>query len=155
MAKARSHQGEELLRRIRLRFEQLGITKNELARRIGAAGPTVIEWFTQGALPDGEKLARLPEALEVNGHWLLTGDGPMLPPGAGSGASDQAFRLGAQAVTAEVRRFVSDLEQRYTEKEESEAATQRAARRLALTQEQADRARQEPGRRKRPRRRAS
>ena len=141
-----------MLRRIRLRFEQLGITKNELARRVQAAGPTVIEWFTKGALPDGEKLARLPEALGVNGHWLLTGDGPVLPPGSGVEATDRSFRLGAQAVTAKVRRFVETLEAHYTD---VEAASQHAAKRLALAEEQADRARQMPGRRKRTRRRAS
>jgi len=151
VAKARSRQGEELLRRIRLRFEQLGITKNELARRIGAAGPTVIEWFTKGALPDGEKLARLPDALQVNGHWLLTGQGPLLPPGAGSNAADLAHRFGAQEVTAKVRRFVGELESQYADGD----ASQHAAKRLALSREQADRAREAPGRRKKARRQAS
>lgn len=149
MAKARSRQGEELLRRIRLRFDQMGITKNELARRIGAAGPTVIEWFTKGALPDGEKLARLPEALEVNGHWLLTGDGPMLPPGSGTETADRAIRTGNQMVLGDVRRFVSDLEARYTK---DESPSQRAAKVAGFAREQADKARQTPGRRKAVRR---
>lgn len=152
MAKARSRQGEELLRRIRLRFDQLGITKNELARRIGAAGPTVIEWFTKGALPDGEKLARLPEALQVNGHWLLTGQGSMLPPGTGTDAGDRAHRFGAQEVTAKVRQFATQLESQYSD---GTAEHAHAERRLALAQAQADRAREMPGRRKKPRRQAS
>lgn len=144
----RLRQREELLHRIRLRLEEVGISKNELARRIGAAGPTVIEWFTKGALPDGEKLARLPDALQVNGHWLLTGEGSMLPPGSGTEQSDHAFRAGAQAVTAQVRRLVTQLETVYADGEH-------AHRRLALTREQADRARATPGRRKKARRQAS
>jgi transcriptional regulator with XRE-family HTH domain len=121
----------------------MGISKNELARRVGAAGPTVIEWFTRGALPDGEKLARLPEALGVNGHWLLTGEGSMLPPGAGPDASDRATRTGAQSVIADVRHLVHDLEAKY-----AEPATLRAAKVAGFVREQAQKAQRTPGRRK-------
>lgn len=71
----------EVRQRLQLAFERSGLTQAELAERCRAAKGTVSDWFNpeKDAVPDGEKMARLPAALRVSGHWLLTGDGPVVP----------------------------------------------------------------------------
>lgn len=52
------------------------MSQADLARELGVGVATVSEWFTRGRVPSGEVILRLPDALEVSGHWLLTGRGP-------------------------------------------------------------------------------
>lgn len=52
------------------------MTQADLARELGLGVATVSEWFTRGRVPNGDVMLRLPRTLGVNGHWLLTGDGP-------------------------------------------------------------------------------
>lgn len=52
------------------------MSQADLARELGVGVATVSEWFTRGRVPSGEVILRLPDALQVNGHWLLTGRGP-------------------------------------------------------------------------------
>jgi transcriptional regulator with XRE-family HTH domain len=59
------------------------MSQADLARELGVGVATVSEWFTRGRVPSGDVMLRLPRALAVNGHWLLTGEGPRdLDPGA-------------------------------------------------------------------------
>ena len=55
------------------------MTQSELARRIGVRQATISQWFSENspAQPKAEQMVKLPHALEVNGHWLLTGEGTM------------------------------------------------------------------------------
>lgn len=63
-------------RRLREAFEAAGISQAELARRTNTTPPSVSDWFRRGAMPSGDAMLRLPEALGVSADWLLYGTGP-------------------------------------------------------------------------------
>lgn len=52
-------------------------TQAKLAASIGVSQGSVSRYLN-GEWPSAETLLRLPEALGVSGHWLLTGKGPMI-----------------------------------------------------------------------------
>ena len=61
--------------RLRLVLEDRQMSQADLARELGVGTATVSEWFTRGRVPSGDVMLRLPHALTVSGHWLLTGKG--------------------------------------------------------------------------------
>lgn len=65
--------------RLRLAMSVRGITQTELGKRIGVRQATVSQWLsrTNPSEPKADQLLRLPDALGINGHWLLTGRGSM------------------------------------------------------------------------------
>lgn len=71
----------EFLSRLRTRMQQLDITQRELARRLEQSPAAVSDWFSKSSLPSGEVMMRMPAALNVSGHWLLTGIGSPTPAG--------------------------------------------------------------------------
>lgn len=69
--------GERLaLARKRAGFKSQG----DLADRIEASRNAVGQWERDETLPDGKSMVQLPGVLGISGHWLLTGEGDMLPP---------------------------------------------------------------------------
>lgn len=74
----------------------LEMNQSELARLIRTHQTNVSDWLNPKYLtmPDAIFLFRLPRALRCNGHWLMTGQGPETPPGAGP---DAAYRAGWHA----------------------------------------------------------
>ncbi len=96
--------------RLRQILDDRGLSQADLARELGVGVATVSEWFTRGRVPNGDVMLRLPGALRVNGHWLLTGEGPRErePAPHGDpylrGAGDAIERL-AQALDEVARRF--------------------------------------------------
>jgi transcriptional regulator with XRE-family HTH domain len=62
-------------------ISERGETLADLARDLGVPHATVLKW-SGGSVPGGDLLAKLPKALGVSGHWLLTGEGPADAPGA-------------------------------------------------------------------------
>lgn len=58
-----------------------GGNQSAFARAIGAKPQVVQAWVREDTPPGADYLERIVEAAEVNGHWLLTGKGPMEPPG--------------------------------------------------------------------------
>src|SRR4051794_32143851 len=62
--------------RLRQVLDDRGMSQADLARELNVGVATVSEWFTRGRVPNGDVMLRLPGALRVNGHWLLTGEGP-------------------------------------------------------------------------------
>lgn len=62
--------------RLRQCLDARGMSQADLARDLGVGVATVSEWFTRGRVPNGDVMLRLPNTLEVSGHWLLTGEGP-------------------------------------------------------------------------------
>ena len=148
-------QRQQIRSRLALAFQRRaleeGMTQAELSRRTGAASPTVNEWFKSEAIPDGVMLARIAEALDVNGHWLLTGEGPMARPGRGEEGLEEAFRAGANAVIGKLGQVVAQLHSDFS----GETATQRGAKVLEQERHDAEAARKSPGRRGSARRQAS
>lgn len=63
--------------RLRTALEHRERTQADLARDLGVGTATVSEWFTRGRVPSGDVMLRLPHALGISGHWLLTGEGAM------------------------------------------------------------------------------
>jgi transcriptional regulator with XRE-family HTH domain len=98
--------------RLRRALDDRAMSQADLARELNVGVATVSEWFTRGRVPNGDVMLRLPGALRVNGHWLLTGEGPSereTPRGGDpycSGAEDAIARM-AQALDEVARRFGS------------------------------------------------
>lgn len=79
---------------------------------MGVSAASVSEWVRGVSNPSLDRVERIPELLEVNGHWLLTGQGQMELPGAQPDL-EQARRAGAEAAAAEVMRVVRQVATRY------------------------------------------
>lgn len=56
------------------------MSQSALADLLGTRSSTVNGWVKQGVPPTADLLAKVPAALGINGHWLLTGEGQMDPP---------------------------------------------------------------------------
>jgi len=67
----------ELCRRIAFSMSVRQLSQSEVARRLGCTQSVVSEWVAKHRAPSGMYFCRLPEALEVDGHWLLTGEGDL------------------------------------------------------------------------------
>lgn len=105
------------------------------------------DWFNarKDAIPDGAMMAKLPAALQVSGHWLLTGEGASVA--GGDGSLKTAERAGAQKVIGELARVVEQLRLVHA----VDDASPRVAKRIEKSRRDADRARVAPagsGRRK-------
>ena len=69
---------DTLADRLTIAIAAAGITKAELARRVGISAPSVNGWFTGKAkFLRGENLLAAARALDVEQEWLATGRGPM------------------------------------------------------------------------------
>ena len=67
----------ELCRRIAFSMSVRQLSQSEVARRVGCQQSVVSEWVAKNRAPSGLYIIRLPEALEIDGHWLLTGEGEL------------------------------------------------------------------------------
>lgn len=68
---------KEFCRRIALAMQLRQLSQSELSRRIGCQQSVISEWLYKNRAPSGLYILRLPDALEVDGHWLVTGGGEM------------------------------------------------------------------------------
>jgi transcriptional regulator with XRE-family HTH domain len=48
-----------------------------LGDKVGVHRNAVSKWENDEALPEGQVMVALPGVLDIDGHWLLTGDGDM------------------------------------------------------------------------------
>ncbi|HYH79524.1 MAG TPA: helix-turn-helix transcriptional regulator [Longimicrobium sp.] len=96
--------------RLRQVLDDRGMSQADLARELGVGVATVSEWFTRGRVPNGDVMLRLPAALKVNGHWLLTGDGSREQDPAPGG--DPYLRGAADAV-ARMSRSLDEVARRF------------------------------------------
>jgi len=97
----------ELGDRIRVAREAAGISKSELARRIGVHPSACIQWESrEGTFPKLENLLHLAVLLDVRLEWLATGRGTME---YGSGAREErpGYAAGEFRLTADERRLLS------------------------------------------------
>jgi transcriptional regulator with XRE-family HTH domain len=112
-ARRRAGELSAFFERLRQCLHERAMSQADLARQLGVGVGTVSEWFTRGRVPNGDVMLRLPAALGVNGHWLLTGEGPRkLERRRGidpylSGAQD-ALRQVAGCLEQSARRFGAD-----------------------------------------------
>ncbi len=73
---------EKLSNRIAMAKRLSGLTYQEIADELRRNDPElrtsksiVSNWCNQGVIPEGRALVLLPVVLNVDGHWLLTGEG--------------------------------------------------------------------------------
>jgi len=125
MAQKRSDEDLQraLMRRIELAMAQAdngrGITKVELAKRTQQSNQGVYDWFNKGNMPGGDALIRLPDALGVSAHWLITGEGPMTPERGGG--MERAFGMGGIAAIDEMQHALSKVRERWSHDASSSA----------------------------------
>ncbi|MBA4159362.1 MAG: helix-turn-helix transcriptional regulator [Gemmatimonadetes bacterium] len=96
--------------RLRQCLDDRGMSQADLARELGVGVATVSEWFTRGRVPNGDVMLRLPEALRVNGHWLLTGEGPRERERRGG---EDPYLRGARDAIARVSQSLADVSRRF------------------------------------------
>jgi transcriptional regulator with XRE-family HTH domain len=63
--------------RLKYALAASGITKVELGEMLGTAPARVSEWTSGRTTPSMGFLCMLPDILDIDGHWLLTGNGNM------------------------------------------------------------------------------
>ena len=82
------------------------VSGDALARRVGIPRRTLEYYLAGESDPKAKRLAAIVEATGVNGHWLLTGSGPMLAndaqsPSNRATAGIDASQLGSALSNAE------------------------------------------------------
>ena len=55
-------------------LKEKGITKTELANKIGIRRPTLSEWKKNGAIPAGDVCVKIARYLDVDVEYLITGN---------------------------------------------------------------------------------
>lgn len=98
------------LGRLRLVLSDRGMSQADLARELGVGVATVSEWFTRGRVPNGDVMLRLPQALRVNGHWLLTGEGPREMDG---GEGGDPYQHGARDALSRVMTSLREVSRHF------------------------------------------
>lgn len=96
--------------RLRQVLEDRGMTQADLARELGVGVATVSEWFTRGRVPNGDVMLRLPHALGVDGHWLLTGEGSRDRERRRGG---DPYAQGARDAVERLRRCLDEVDRRF------------------------------------------
>lgn len=86
-------------RRVEHRLTILEMRHLHFAQALGKSSGTVADWFLRLAMPMGDELLRFPAVLKCSGHWLLTGEGQMEPPGKPSAD----YRAGVRAALADLQ----------------------------------------------------
>lgn len=93
--------------RIRLAREGVGISKSELARRIGVHPSACIQWESrEGTYPKLENLIQLAVLLDVRVEWLATGRGAMHYSGAAR-EERPSYPAGEARLAADERRVLA------------------------------------------------
>lgn len=76
-----------------LRFVETHHTQRSFtdwAKRLGT-DPSFFTMIKKGTIPSGDMLMRMAKVFNVDGHWLLTGEGTHTPK---SGGADRVFKAG-------------------------------------------------------------
>lgn len=86
-----------LASRITQARKDAGLSKSELARRVGVSNPTVTDWES-GKIKElkGQNLSKLAQILNLSPDWLATGKGPRerRPVTGTIGIADERYRPG-------------------------------------------------------------
>jgi transcriptional regulator with XRE-family HTH domain len=80
LLRARESAREAMRQRIVLAIRESGLLQADIVEALGVDKSRVSRWANEdpakGEIPSEEFLPLLPNLLRVNGHWLLTGQGP-------------------------------------------------------------------------------
>lgn len=102
--------------RLRSRRENLGITQENLALRIGVS-KTTIQNYESGQLPKGEYAIALADVLSCTLDWLLGGRGPVRP--GEEAAADGQNQPPDPGETVRYEDRIAELERRLREKDDT------------------------------------
>jgi len=99
--------------RIREFLERKGLKLEQLAEIAGISQGALSDIKNNKRDPRGDTIAKLVRNTDINAHWLLTGEGPMIRTGGGSGIlSNGIIGSPVQAVYIDdpkIRQLVLDL----------------------------------------------
>jgi hypothetical protein len=92
-------------------MERAGLDQGGLGEILGTPQQAVSKWLSEeGTLPGGKLMIRLPAALRVSGHWLLTGELPVEPPTlAQARAFEEVSRTAVATVLQSFERTIAEL----------------------------------------------
>ena len=93
--------------RIRAARERAGLSRDELAARVGVHAGSIARWETGGSVPHAYTLERIAETCGATAEWIRTGGGAAPPPGdadEGGAQPDDVF-----ASLDAVARFVEGI----------------------------------------------
>lgn len=141
---------EALLDRFLLACRLRGVDQTECARRLGTGQSTTQPYFARKKVPGGVILSRAPAALEISGHWLLTGEGTMDPPGASPGLEQvfwQGVQFGLEKAKTVMQGALERIEVTPAEAEASRTASAGAAAQRSAVTRRAGPAPKRPGHR--------
>ncbi len=97
--------------RLRRALKRAGITQALLAKRLGIDRSAVCNWLGGRSIPKGEYLLQMPDILNVDGHWLLTGRGPIGQRASMNGQQTALdIDMGYQAAIADFKRVIEEME---------------------------------------------
>ncbi len=96
--------------------EAAGLTREDLANRLGVRPKTVAAWEDDAFEPRGNRLQMIAGMLSVSIRWLLTGEGDDLPAPDASGA----MILPAKLALADLARMRTQLTQLTREMQQTE-----------------------------------
>jgi transcriptional regulator with XRE-family HTH domain len=82
---------------------QTAAEKKAACAKLNIDSGMLSRWLSGERDPEADNLAKIPEALGVSGHWLLTGEGPREAPGE---AVIGPYRQARIEAVVEVRRLV-------------------------------------------------
>lgn len=86
--------------RLALARQRAGMTQTALAHLLGlGAGSRISDWESGRTSPTAATMLQLPHIFGVNGHWLLTGDGPMA---IAAGNEEAQIEAAAKILSGEV-----------------------------------------------------
>lgn len=98
--------------RIREFLERKGLKLEQLAEIAGISQGALSDIKNNKRDPRGDTIAKLVRNTDINAHWLLTGEGPMIRTGGDSGILSNGIPVSLQAVYIEdpkMRQLVLDL----------------------------------------------
>jgi transcriptional regulator with XRE-family HTH domain len=144
----------EFARKLMAARERKGWSDMELARRSKIPQPTLHDYQNphEGnppALPRGDRLARLAQALDVSTDYLL---GLTQNPQGGSATPGQAFQEGGMRALADVRDAIGKIETEWRGGDAGTATSRRSSGAEQMIDEAEVEARSQPRRRKKARR---
>jgi len=96
-------------------MREKGMVPADLAEKLETSRATVSEWKVRGSWPTGYDIIMICKALDVNAHWLLTGEGDAETPGADSKTATDSMLVarGVSLALAEMELSMQHVRDKY------------------------------------------